>query len=439
MNSIAIGFVIINFFFLLFLPRRLAPLPLLMGVCYMTYGQGVEVGPFNFTVIRILIAIGILRIIVRGERINGDLNQLDLLMLAWATVALSSSLFKFEVVDALIFRLGLVYNTCGAYFLIRIFCVSINDLKGLVRIIAIILIPIALEMIYEQLTSHNLFSILGGVPFNPDFRSGNIRAQGPFAHSILAGTVGSVCLPFMIGIWQHQKKVAIAGSIACIIIVFASSSSGPILSTLVVFLGFAMWHWRQNLRALRWAAILGYFGLELVMKAPAYYLIARVAPVGGSTGYHRAQLIESALDHLSEWWLFGTDYTRHWMATGVSWSADHTDITNHYIKMGVLGGLPLMILFIAIIYKGFSFIGKILKNEKEKISDYEFFIWGFGVSLFAHAATCISVSYFDQSFIFLYLTLAAIGSTWSHLKYAENAITNQIVDKSTDTSNAVHV
>jgi len=413
MNGFAIVFVIINIVLLLVLSRRLAPLPLLIGVCYMTYGQGIEIGPFNFTVIRILIAVGMVRIIVRGERINGDFNGLDWLMVAWASAALVSSLFRAEIGDAMIFRLGLVYNTCGAYFLIRIFCASTEDLKGLVQITAIILIPIAIEMIYEHLRSHNLFSIFGGVPSSPLFRDGKIRAQGPFAHPILAGTVGSVCLPLMIGIWQHQRRVAIAGSIACITLVAASSSSGPILSTLAAIFGLMMWYWRQNLRLLKWLAVLGYICLELVMKAPAYYLIARSAPVGASAGYHRARLIESAFQHISEWWLFGTDYTRHWMASGVTWSANHTDITNHYIKMGVLGGLPLMLLFIAIMYKGFSFIGKVLENSEENMVGFDFFIWGLGAALFAHAASCISVSYFDQSFIFLYINLAAISAVWS--------------------------
>lgn len=413
MNSFAVAFVTINVALLLLLSRRFAALPLLIGACYMTYGQGIEVGPFNFTVIRILIAVGIVRIFVRGERIEGDFNGLDWLMLAWAAVALTSALFRAEIGASLVFRLGLVFNTCGSYFLIRIFCTSIDDLKRLVHITAIILIPIAFEMAYEHLRSHNLFSIFGGVPSSPLFRDGKIRAQGPFAHPILAGTVGSVCLPLMIGIWQHHKKVAIAGSIACITIVLASSSSGPILSTLAAIFGLIMWYWRQNLRLLRWLAVLGYFCLELVMKAPAYYLIARSAPVGASAGYHRARLIESAFQHISEWWLFGTDYTRHWMVTGVTWSANHTDITNHYIKMGVLGGLPLMLLFIAIVYKGFSFIGKVLENSEETMMEFDFFIWGLGAALFAHAASCISVSYFDQSFLFLYIDLAAIAGVWS--------------------------
>ena len=50
----------------------------------MTLGQGIEIGPFNFTVIRILLAVGFTRIILRGERLRGGLNGLDKLMIIFA-------------------------------------------------------------------------------------------------------------------------------------------------------------------------------------------------------------------------------------------------------------------------------------------------------------------------------------------------------------------
>jgi hypothetical protein len=101
------------------------------------------------------------------------------------------------------------------------------------------------------------------------------------------------------------------------------------------------------------------------------------------------------------------------MPTGVSWSAEHTDITNYYLKMGVWGGLPLMLLFIVILAKGFSFVGQTLRKSADLPRESQFMVWALGASLFAHAATFISVSYFDQSFVFIYLTLAAISSVWS--------------------------
>ena len=78
--------------------------------------------------------------------------------------------------------------------------------------------------------------------------------------------------------------------------------------------------------------------------------------------------------------------------------------------MGVRGGLTLMILFILTLGMGYSYLGQLLKSGNEENSGFQFFLWSIGASLFAHAATMISARYFDQSFIFLYLVLAVIGS-----------------------------
>jgi len=363
-----------------------------------------------------LVSAGVIRIIVKGERIAGGMNSLDRLMILWAVWALFSSVFHKNPSGALIFRLGLVLNTCGVYFLLRIFCQSLEDVVGLYPITLILLVPVAVEMLYEKFTQNNLFYALGGLDKHLAIREGKIRAQGPFAHSILAGTVGAVCLPFAIAMWRENRKVALIGIGACLIMIFAATSSGPILSAAAAIGAVIMWHYRQRMRLIRWLAALGYICLNLIMDAPAYFLMARIDLTGGSQGWHRARLIQSSFQHLNEWWIGGTDYTRHWMPTGIAWSADHTDITNHYIKMGVIGGLPLMLLFIIILITGFSFLGKTLRNMTDTSQKMHFTVWTLGASLFGHAATFLSVSYYDQSFVFLYLTLALIGSTWSAIK-----------------------
>ena len=412
MNGPAVGFVLISAIALLLLPRRWAPLSLLVGVCYMTLGQGIELGPFHFMVIRILVAVGIVRVIVRGERLAGNMNALDWLMVTWAVWALISSFFHEDTPSVLVNRLGLVYNACGIYFLLRIFCQSLDDAVTLCRVTAFLLVPLSIMILFEKVTSDNLFSALGGVSEVSEIRDGKVRAQGPFAHSILAGTVGAVCLPLMAGIWRQYLKTAVAGIAACLAIIFASASSGPILSALWAIGAMYMWQWRHQMRLVRWLAVLGYIGLGLIMKAPAYYLIARIDLTGSSTSWHRAALIESALTHISEWWFAGTDVTRHWMPYGVDWSVAQSDITNHYLMMGVAGGLPLMLLFMGVLVRGYSFVGRMLQMS-ELSPQSRFMIWAFGASLFVHSITFISVSYFDQSFVFIYLSLAIIGSTWS--------------------------
>jgi len=173
-----------------------------------------------------------------------------------------------------------------------------------------------------------------------------------------------------------------------------------------------MWYWRQQIRLFLYLVVLGYIGLDVVMKAPAYYIISRIDLTGSSTSWHRAALINAAVEHFTEWWFAGTDYTRHWMDYGVGWSPDHIDVTNHYLRMGIDGGLPLMLLFILILAKAFSSVGQILQQaDKLPSATYPFMIWALGASLFSHAASFLSVSYFDQSFVLLYLTIAVISST----------------------------
>ena len=403
-------FVAVAAVLIVLLPRRSAAVPLMVGVCYIALGQGIQVGPFHFFVIRILILAGLLRALVRNERPIGGGTRLDWLMLWWGGGAVVASAFRADPGATVVFNLGLAFNALGIYFLLRVFLTCQEDAVWLCRVVVIMLVPVALEMALEHATESNLFALFGGVTEYPAIRNGRLRAQGPFAHAILAGTVGAVCLPLAIALWGKYRHTALAGIIACVSMVFTSASSGPLLSAMGTVLALVLWPWRTHMRVFRRLIVGAYLVLDLVMKAPPYYLLARIDLAGGSTGWHRAALIESAIGHLSEWWLAGTDYTRHWMPTGVSWSPNHTDITNYYLQLGVDGGLPLMLLFIAMLVVGFRTVGDVVAGDSQREGSRGFFAWALGASLFGHTATGISVSYFDQSFAFVYLTLAAIAT-----------------------------
>jgi hypothetical protein len=156
------------------------------------------------------------------------------------------------------------------------------------------------------------------------------------------------------------------------------------------------------------------------MKDPVYYLIARLDVSSGSTGWYRAFFIHSAIEHLSEWWLVGTDFTRGWLPRYLGGSDTSADITNHYIQMGVWGGLPLMFLFVGILLAAFSAIGKLLVRRRNDPFREQFLIWTLGSVLFGHAVTFLSVSYFDPPIVFLfYFLLGAIGSTYAAIRIDE--------------------
>jgi hypothetical protein len=304
----------------------------------------------------------------------------------------------------------MVYDGLGLYFLLRVFVQGADGVSRLARITVILLAPVAVEMVSEHFRGRNAFAVFGGLAEECEVRGGRVRAQGPFAHSILAGTVGAVCWPMALMLWRENRLLALAGLATTGAIVWASSSSGPIMTSLFILLGLALWRFRNRMSLIRWGAVLGLVVLNVVMQAPVYYLLARIDLTGSSTGWHRAELIHAAITHLGEWWLAGTDYTRHWMPYGVKWSENHIDITNYYIKMGVLGGIPLMSLFIGVLVAGFASVGRALRLEGDAKGEGQFSTWLLGAILFGHAATFFSISYFDQSVVFLYLLLAMIAS-----------------------------
>jgi hypothetical protein len=412
MDSAGICLTVVTAVLLFASPRAWAPLALLMSTIYIPMGQQILIGSLNFTATRVLIAVGVLRVMLKGERIAVGMTRLDWIMILLAGYAVFNSVFHQDPYAVLVYRLGLMYDVLGIFFLFRIFLQEPEDLRRLFAIISVLIVPVAICMIVEKLTGMNYFALFFGDVAGPEFRlNGSIRAHGPFAHAILAGTIGAACLPMALLLWRENRRLALTGLVAAAGIVFSSGASGPVMTTLAILLALALWTQRQNLRTIRWLVVILILALAIVMKAPVYYLIARIDVTGGSSSYYRAALIESAIKHLDEWWLAGTDYTRHWMPSGVPGNPSQADITNHYIAIGAMGGLPLLLLFIWVLFEAFSTVGRELRSSLSRDSvDDAFLIWTLGAVLFGHATAFLSISYFGQTFVFLYLLLASIGS-----------------------------
>jgi hypothetical protein len=407
MNFFGILFTFVTSTWLLRASRSWAVLPLL-GAVYITRMQVLEIGPMHFPVMRVLIAVGLLRAMINGERMSGGMNSLDRIVRLWTIWNICS--IAFHRSDVLIFRLGVLYDTLGYYYLFRVFIRGIEEIRTVFKMVCILLLPLAATMLVEKLQGINPLSWIGFGPTEVAATNGHFRAQGAFAHPILAGTVGAVCLPMALYFWRENRKLALTGLVATLGIVFASGSSGPIVTTFTVMAGVVLWLVRGQMRTIRWLAVFLVIALSFLMNAPVYYLMARIDITGGSTGYFRARLIQSAIEHLSEWWFAGTDYTRHWMETGILANSNHTDITNYYLVMGVSGGLPLMLLFIGILVVAFVRIGKALRVSQGAPLNQQFLMWALGCILFGHATTFMSIPYFDQTIVFLCLSLACIGS-----------------------------
>jgi hypothetical protein len=187
------------------------------------------------------------------------------------------------------------------------------------------------------------------------------------------------------------------------VIIFTAASSGPYLTALIAIAGLLFWRLRKYMRALRWGVVVVLVALHLVMKSPVWFILARVDVVSGSTGFHRAYLIDRAVATFSQWWLLGIK------STELFGEQIHGDITNQYIMEGINSGFLTMILFILIIVNCFRVIGRIAKRKDLSLNVRQT-AWAMGAVLFAHAITFLSISYFDQNVVNWYLLLALIAT-----------------------------
>jgi hypothetical protein len=69
-----------------------------------------------------------------------------------------------------------------------------------------------------------------------------------------------------------------------------------------------------------------------------------------------------------------------------------------------------LLLFVAVLAAAFAEVGRAVRGAEGRAPEDAALAWALGAALFAHAVTGLGVSYFDQSAVFLYSTLGAIGS-----------------------------
>jgi hypothetical protein len=74
----------------------------------------------------------------------------------------------------------------------------------------------------------------------------------------------------------------------------------------------------------------------------------------------------------------------------------------------VIGGLPLTICLLAILWLSMKTLGTGITAAKNRSEAEEFALWCVGATIFAHAITFLSISYFDQISMFFWGLLGGL-------------------------------
>jgi len=367
-----------------------------------------------------------LRLVIRGEIKQIKFNRIDALVLLWVLSSVTIYTLLRQTTVAFIYKMGFAFDAIGLYFLFRCLIRDMDDIIILVKSMAILCIPLSIMMGYEYITGNNVFSYFGGVPEFSEVREGRVRAQGPFQHPILAGTFGATAAPLFAALWwqPRAKLLSVISFISATCVFITSSSSGPLMAYVAGILGLLLWPYRSRMRVLRWGLVIAIIGLEIVMKAPFYYIIDRISSIVGGSGWYRSYLIEQAIRHFDDWWFLGTTDTASWMPFYITGRDQFADITNQYVAEGVNGGLLTLILFVSIIVYCCKYVGSLLKSNEGQTKQKVLMIWAIGVTLASHLVSFLSVSYYDQIVVLWYFIVAIIASLKNFEAAEKNLITN---------------
>lgn len=386
---------------ILIVPRSWTMFPFFVMACFAAR-QRIVIATIDLDFLRMMTLVVAIRILLRGESTSFRWRPLDALVLLWAFFGLLVYVIQFDgEMSSVVYRAGWAFDIAGVYLAGRCLIRSWDDIDNFVKGAAIVGVVVAAFFLVEKTTARNLFSVFGGVPEITRIREGRLRAQGAFAHPILAGTFWAAMVPLFIAQLGHRRGVyfGVLGIASAVVIIMACSSSTPLMGLAIALFGALMFKVRFWMGWITCGVGVMLVGLHLSMEKPVWHLVSRIDLVGGSTGWHRYHLINESINHIGEWWLLGTRSTNHW-GLGLF------DVTNQYVLEGVRGGLVTLVVFDLMLVAAFLACGRIWRA----LSERPFAAWTIGVCLFVHVMSFIAVSYFGQIAFLWALTLAWIGS-----------------------------
>jgi hypothetical protein len=405
MSPLALAAMLITIVLVSVLPRKWVIVPFLLFTFLVPTGQEFVVGGLHLFVHRIVVLCGCLRFLFKSSSpqsvFAGGFTRIDKVFVMWALCRATAFVLLYRQGGAVANQLGFLWSALGGYFLVRCLIRGADDIRRLAKVFVVIAIIMAGCMLFEHYKVQNVFALLMGGRVAPNIRNGKIRCRGVFEQEIIASSFGGTLVPFFLWLWIGAKVrgAAVLGLISSIIITVTASSSTGISAAGVGIGALCLWPLRKHTRWMRWGLVAAILGLSLVMKAPVWFVLARVDFVGGSTGWDRANLIDQCVRHFGSWWLVGT-------ADNDTWGYFTWDLCNQFVAEAVQGGLATLILFLVLLTRSFRRIG--VARRTARSLRQEWLLWSLGCILCAHIASFFGISYFDQMQYWWYVTLAMI-------------------------------
>ncbi len=379
----------------------------------------ISLGTIDILVGRFVVTVLLIRCFCTGDiRRNFVWSKFDTYVLLSMIVYVGMALLNYSPpkMDVIENRGGFVMDTFFAYLAVRFIVTDYRRLKTVIKCISVVLLPLAMFGVMECVTRWQPFAPLWrfspwfrGAAFVSEGRFGFARAVGPFSHAILFGCGFAMFLPLIYSLRLEKDKwhiLAYVLSISALTGALSSMSSGPWVMVSVVIFCLMMEKYRRHVKLMIVTGIIMCMLMGIVSNRPIYHVIASWANPLGGAGFHRAKLIDLAIENFNQWWFTGYgDKDPGW---GPELGMVHTDITNEFILMGVRYGIWGIIALCAVLVMAFRSL--IATYNKLTHPHMKSLCWAFGSLLFSVIVTWLSVSFFGQLSTLFYCTLGMISS-----------------------------
>ena len=376
----------------------------------------VSVGTIDISVGRFVVGVVFLRCIFDRQIMNRfTWSRLDTWVTLSMVVYVVTTFILQPFYESLENRAGFLMDTWFAYMVTRFIITGIPEFVTVVKWIAVSLAPLAFLGVIESVTGRLPFALLCGDSSyfahitHYGFRFGFTRAVGPFSHSILFGCAFAMFLPLIWHIRREEgwRALAYVLSVTAVIGTMSSMSSGPWIMMIAAIFCLVIERHKYLIMPVLVLFVISCIFLAIAANRPFYHVIVSYAnPLGGS-GWHRAKLIDLAVEHFGEWWMFG--YGGQDPGWGESLGMGKTDITNEFVLAGVKYGVAGVVALVGVLAAAF----RALMDSYKWSTDLRVksLYWSLGCTLVSVVITWMSVSFFGQVMPLFYCILGMIGSS----------------------------
>jgi len=422
MQGVTLIFALVLSVLVLTLRPKYAFVAYIVGLLWYPAYLAVSIGTIDILVGRFVVAVLLMRCYFNDSiRRKFTWNRLDTLVTLSMVVYVGTYLITQvnPIAQTLEGRAGFVMDTWCAYLAARFIVTDRSKLISIVKCIAIAMVPLAILGVIESVTGWQPYASLWR--FSPWFRGGRFvsegrwglaRAVGPFSHAILFGGVFAMFMPLIYylrrekGDWKSMTYVVL---LIIMLGALSSMSSGPWVMVIVVIFCLVMENHKHLVKPMFIFLVFSCISIGIASNRPFYHVIASWANPLGGAGWHRARLIDLAIENFDEWWMVGYgDKDPGW---GQFLGMGRTDVTNEYILNGVRYGILGIIALCAVLAKAFRNLISTYRRMKEPA--LKSLCWAFGSLLFSIAIAWMSVSFFGQLSTLVYCSIGMIGSLCS--------------------------